>query len=79
MTDPHLLTYAVNTEIDSHTGAVYIYVQETSHEPGVNVRVSFDANAVTPEYMMCVVDSIPHVVNNYIEDVVNTLDEGEQS
>lgn len=71
---PDVLTFAVNTDIDAVTGTAAVYVQETSREPGVNVRVTFDPTTVSAEYMMTVVDAMPTVLNNYVEDVVKALD-----
>lgn len=75
MTDkPDMLTFSVNTDIDPVTNTAAVYIQETSREPGVNLRVSFDPHTVTPAYMMAVVDALPTVLNNYVEDVVDSLD-----
>lgn len=76
MTDPtpDTLTFSVNTEVDPLTNVVCIFVQETSREPGVNLRIAFDAQAVTPAYLMTVVDALPTVIDNYVDDVVDQLD-----
>lgn len=67
------LLFSATTEFDNDT--CYLTVQETSREEhGVNVRVAFNPLHVTPAYMMAVIDALPTVFNQYVEDVVSDLE-----
>jgi hypothetical protein len=67
------LLFSATTEFDNDT--CYLTVQETSDESkGVNVRLAFDPHKVTPGYLIAVVDALPTVFNQYVQDVVNDLE-----
>lgn len=70
-----MLSFSVTTDIEPTTGTAAVYVQETSREPGVNIRVAFDPDGLDGRYLMTVVDALPGVLMNYISDVVDGQEE----
>lgn len=67
------LLFSASTELDN--GTCYLTVQETSNEEhGINVRLAFNPHTVTPGYLMAVVDALPTVFTQYVEDVVRDLE-----